>query len=169
MNNLRIDPNLYVPHLQDMINHIDINHRILDYSNEYGISIMLPEGIDTYSALEFLKKAEPVYPIKWSEMASKIAAEDLSIMMQLEKQGINIQNVETNSKLNDYLNGNFRIYKILSNFILEPQITILIIFLLSSENRNLIFSDNLFECGIASLTEPEGVGKSLLYLIAPDN
>jgi len=76
--------------------------------------------------------------------------------------------------VSDELNGNFKPLKILANFVLNPESTVYIIFILSEENRKIIFNNKILEGAVGSYTNNlqynqdfYNIGKSLIYFVIP--
>jgi hypothetical protein len=113
-----------------------------------------------------------------------MATDDLNALMSNQIYEENFIKRDSTIHISQILKGLYNPYKILANFILDPVITVLIIFLISQENRLIIFSDKIFEGAVSAVPKSEEeyslydninnkenklTGKTLIYLISPCN
>lgn len=151
INKLRADPPKYIKKIDHLIKHIDMETNSIEIKSE-SVKILLPENMQAMDSVAFLQCSQPQGPLLWSSMLYCQAYEDLNTMIQSGSTTL----VEGNRNL---IHGqNFEIIKVMANFIVDPKISTLLIFLISDENRKIIFSEDIYEAAVVTL--PKNIDKN---------
>lgn len=165
INDLRNNPSSYVKIIGDLIKKIDRKKNIIDLSEDYHIQIKIPPNLIPEDALAFLETARAQSSILWSDKVYNLANEELDDLINTSNNELVIKkSFNELITLSDIFKGNFIPSKILTNFILAPDITVSIIFLLSQENRTIIFSEKVFVGSVACIVKENFVENGMFPL-----
>jgi len=164
INKMRENPKKFIPLVQNLIDNLDPSTNSIKIDSE-NLNIVLPEKISPKDSIEFLNSVLPKPPLLWSCVLYDQVFSDLIIMREKK---LNLNDLD---RFAGVLN-NVEIIKIFSNFIVNPEITMLLIIMISEENRGIIFSDKIYEGAIATLPIIDvdyytNEGSSLFYFIKP--
>jgi hypothetical protein len=160
LNNIRANPDYYIHKLSLLIKQIDRNNNTIFLPD--NITLQLPSDVNPFDAVAYLQLALPKPPVLWSERIYSICKNELKNEYSPEEILIKSPNLIYSNDKNENKIENV---KISANFIIDPELTIMVIFLISEENRQIIYSDNLFEgaCACYSYNNEFDKGKTLIY------
>jgi len=163
LNEFRKNPSKQIGALQDLIKRINKKNNVIEINGDIAVEYQ-EEDLNTQEALDLLKNCEEMNTILCSPKVYEIAMEELKNIIDNERKELHIFR-HTSKSLNRTLKGNFRTIKLLLNFVVDPNDTVLIAFLLHKENRQLLLVDNLYE-GAVAVIQNEKTTRTLFYFIA---
>lgn len=140
LNKLRRHPEKFIKKLNYIISKIDRDTNTADlekYNAKVTLDVQQP-----MDAIAFLEKVSPKNSLLWSVKYNIRAFEELEISV--------IPNVKYSTNALVDLKHDL-ITKIKTNFVYSPKLTVLLIFLMSEENRKIIFSDDVSVASVATL------------------
>jgi hypothetical protein len=166
MNKLRRHPEKFIKKLYYLISKLDTETHIADLTSKYHANVSFPVISDPMDAIAFLEKVSPKDSLMWSIKYNIRAFEELEN---------SVNQTEDNLIKTELLHDT--IIKIKTNFVLDPMLTVLIIFLISEENRKLIFSDDYSMATVATVSKEDGkildsyseFGHTLIYFVKSEN
>lgn len=135
INDLRKHPKKYVEVLRGLIKNIDRHQNVLDLSEKHNIKILLPPNTNYNIIVEFLDSIESKEYIMWTESLAPLAYEDLQTVLK-DRNGFVYGKNE---------NDDLKHFKILVDFVTDPEVVVLATLLLHPENREIIFSDYIVQ------------------------
>jgi hypothetical protein len=156
INKLRTEPHKFIKKMNNLIKSFNKITNSLDIGLE-NISIVLPNKIDPLDSIAFLQTAQPQNPFLWSNLLQAQGYEDLTFKINSIKYQ-NISNeeeisIKNKNSRNYFTDIKVEITKMLADFIVNPKITVLILFLMSQENRCILLASDICECAIVTIPE----------------
>ena len=145
INKLRRHPEKFIKKLNYLISNIDNETHKADLNLKYHTTVCFPEVSQPMDSIAFLEKISPKSSLIWSIKYNIIVFEELENSLN-QTDDIFIRTDLSNDM----------IIKIKTNFVLDPMLTVLIIFLISEQNRKLIFSDDYSIATVAAICIEDG-------------
>ena len=163
INKLRRHPENFIKKLNYLISKMDNETHKADLISKYHTTVSFPEVFQPMDSIAFLEKISPKSSLLWSIKYNIIAFEELENSINQTNDDI-LTKTDLSSEM---------ITKIKTNFVLDPMLTVLIIFLISEQNRKLIFSDDYSIATVATVCTEDGKildsysesGHTLIYFV----
>ena len=130
-----------------------------------NIQIYFPDVKNFDEIIKILEIAKSQNNILWSEKIHQIATKELNQIISKEKTEEEILERSTSIFLNEFLKQNFKTLKLITNFIFDPTLTILLTVLLNKDNYDILMSEDIYEGAVASNFEENNNGKTLFYFL----